>query len=140
MFLLSFLLLGCNCENYSAASKKAGFDFNLKVENPQIKAKKGEIEILFVYEGKSIVITKTDKCKTKEDKDGVCTIKNKINQKYFLLDCVPFNLYHDGENIVIANFSASSGYYSIFCEEGFNKEELLHFYRLIEEVEAPKSE
>ncbi len=138
IFLLGFILAGCSCKDYCSAAKKAGFDFSLKVKNPQIKAKKGEIEVGFIYKGKSITITKTDKCKTKEDKDGVCIIKNKANEKYFLLNCVPFNIYKKEGNIVIANFTASSGYYSITCQEGFSKTELLYFYHLIEEVETIK--
>ncbi len=138
--LLGFLLCSCNVKDYNLASKKAGFDFSLLVENPKIKAKKGRIEVKFNFNNKNITITKTDKCETKEDIDGVCIINNKVNKKYYLLDCIPFNLVYNDKNIIIANFSASGGYYSIFSKEGFNKQELLQFYRLIEEIEAPKDE
>lgn len=124
-------------DNLKQAAKVAGFKFPLILSNYQVRAMKDMIEITFpLDEFRDVTVRKSEKG---GDISGVYN-KYPINKEIMIKDCVPMQIRGNKDKIYVMNMSASSGYYSAYCEKGLSLREVEGIYEIIAEVEAPKIE
>ena len=77
------------------------------------------------------------------DENGIIDISGDynhypVNKTITLENGVKFAVRGDEDNYKVANFATESGYYSIICTEGMKLQDIEHFYKLLEEAEAPR--
>ena len=79
------------------------------------------------------------------DENGIIDISGDYNQypvnkTLTLKNGVKFSVRGEEKHYKVVNFVAETGYYGIMCNEGLNLQDIEHFYKLLEEAEAPKYE
>ena len=124
--------------NFSQAAQIAGFTFPLKLSNFDIRAMKHMIEINFLLdEARTVCVRKTDteELSNNGDISGVYT-EYPINEEIMLKNAVPLQVRGSEDKIYVMNMSASSGYYSAYCEYGMSFEEVEEIYDTIAEAET----
>ena len=128
----------------SCGALKAGFNFPLNVENYTVRAMKGMLELRFpLDEKRNVIVRKSIAAEGEADENGIIDISGDynhypVNKTVTLENGVKFAVRGDEDNYKVVNFAAESGYYSIMCGEGLNLQDIEHFYKLLEEAEAPK--
>ena len=125
-----------NCQyDISCAAKKAGFNFPLRVKDYSVRAMKDMIEITYPFDKKrTVTVRKT----TAYGGDTSGVYKNyPVNKTITLKDSIMFNVRGDKKKYYVVNFSAETGYYSIYCEKGLSIGDINSLYELIAEAEAP---
>ena len=134
-----------DCEDdISCGAAKAGFNFPLKVENYTVRAMKGMLELRFTLDdGRKVIVRKAETFDGEADENGIIDISGDynhypVNKTITLENGVKFAVRGDEDNYKVVNFAAESGYYSIMCGEGMNLQDIEHFYKLLEEAEAPR--
>jgi len=134
-----------DCEDdISCGAEKAGFNFPLKVENYTVRAMKGMLELRFpLDDGRKVIVRKATTADGEADENGIIDISGDYNQytvnKTVTLDNgIKFIVRGEEDKYKVVNFAAETGYYSIMCDEGLNKADIEHFYKLLEEAEAPR--
>ena len=133
----------CNDDMY-CASKKAGFNFPLRVKNYSVRAMEDMIEIAFPLEKKRIVTArKAQKFDGKADDNGIIDISGvyenyPVNKTIELKNGVKFSVRGEKNKFYVANFAAESGYYGFYCKKGMKIKDLEYLYKVLEEAEAPR--
>ena len=128
----------------ACGAQKAGFDFPLQVENCTVRAMEGMLELRFpLKDGRKVIVRKAQTFEGEADENGIIDISGDYNQypvnkTVTLENGVKFSVRGDEDNYKVVNFAAESGYYSIICGEGLNLQAIEHFYKLLEEAEAPR--
>lgn len=128
----------------SCGALKAGFNFPLNVENYTVRAMEGMFEFRFPLDEKRyVIVRKSTTAEGEADENGIIDISGDynhypVNKTITLENGVKFAVRGDEDNYKVANFAAESGYYSIICTEGMNLQDIEHFYKLLEEAEAPR--
>ena len=128
----------------SCGAAKAGFNFPLKVENYTVRAMKGMLELRFpLDEKRNVIVRKSTISEGEADENGIIDISGDYNQypvnkTVTLENGVKFGVRGEENNYKVVNFAAESGYYSIMCGEGLHLQDIEHFYKLLEEAEAPR--
>ena len=131
-------------DDISCGALKAGFNFPLNVENYTVRAMEGMLEFRFpLDEKRNVIVRKSTTAEGEADENGIIDISGDYNQypvnkTVTLENGVKFSVRGDEDNYKVANFAAESGYYSIMCGEGLNMQDIEHFYKLLEEAEAPR--
>ncbi len=125
-------------DDISCAAKKAGFNFPLRVNDYSVRAMDDMIQINFKLDKKrTVTIRKSVKFYNSGDNSGV--YKNyPILKDIALKNGVELSVRGNFRKFYVANFSAESGYYSIYCEKGMRIKDLESMYALIAEAEAPR--
>lgn len=125
-------------DDISCAAKKSGFNFPLRVKQYSVRAMDDMIEIRFnLDKRRSVVIRKSVSFYNSGDNSGV--YKNyPVLKDVTLKNGIEFCVRGDKRKFYVANFSAESGYYSIYCEKGMKIKDLEYLYALLEEAEASR--
>lgn len=127
-----------DCErDYNYAKQTAGFEFPLKLDNYKIRAMKDMIEVIYKIDNDRTVVIRKSTISNDGDISGVYNTYP-INKETKLSNGVVFNTRGDENKIYVANMSASSGHYSIYCEKGLTLEELEKLYKVLAEAETEK--
>lgn len=128
-----------DCEDdISCGAKKAGFNLPIRVKDYYVRAMDGLLEINFPLDKKrNVSLRKTLIYTGNENLSGVY-YDFPINKTVTLKNGVVFNLKGKKKTYYIANFSAETGYYSIYSKEGLKLKDINYFYELLEEAEAPR--
>lgn len=124
-------------DNLEKAKKVAGFEFPLLLSNYQVRAMKDMIEIIFpLDEYRSVIVRKSENV----NGDDISGVYNNypVNKEISLKNGVLMNIRGDNNKIYVMNMSASSGYYSAFCDKGMSLKEIEGIYKVISEAESPK--
>lgn len=130
----------------SCGAKKAGFDFPIKVKNPDVRAMDGLMEITFPLDKKrKVIVRKSLMYGEFISEDGLQDISGDyntypVNKTIKIKDGVLFNVRGDKNKFKVASFAAESGYYSFSCEKGMKTGDLKYLYKLVEKAEAPLPE
>lgn len=128
----------------TCGAEKAGFNFPLNVENYTVRAMKGMLELRFPVSGnRNVILRKSVTAQGEADENGIIDISGDynhypVNKTITLDNGVKFAVRGEENNYKVVNFAAETGYYSIICDEGLNLQDIEHFYKLLEEAEAPK--
>ena len=125
-------------DDISCAAKKASFNFPLRVSNYSARAMEDMIEMKFQLDKKrTVTIRKSVKFYNSGDNSGV--YKNyPVLKDISLKNGIELSVRGNIRKFYVANFSAESGYYSIYCEKGMKLKDLEYLYSLIAEAEAPR--
>lgn len=133
-------------EDIACGAQKAGFNFPLRVENYMVRAMAGMMEFRFpLDEKRNVIVRKSVTPDGEPDENGIIDISGDYNQyplnkTITLENGVKFGVRGEEGNYKVVNFAAETGYYSIMCNQGLNLKDIEHFYKLLEEAEAPKGE
>jgi len=106
---------------------------------------KDMIEITFPLDKKrTVTVRKSEQYDGTADKNGIKDISGvynnyPVNKSIRLKNGVIFNVRGDKKKYYVVNFAAETGYYSIYSKEGMNLKDINHFYKLLEEAEAPRN-
>ena len=119
-------------EDMECAVQKAGFEFPIKVKNPNIRAMEDLIEITFPLDKKRTVCIR--KSQTYSGDNSGVYINYPIN-KTISRDNVLFNVRGDKKNFYVVTFATKSGYYSMYSEEGMKQKDIKRLYNLIYKTE-----
>lgn len=134
-----------DCEDdFSCGAQKAGFEFQLKVKNPFIRAMDGLFEITFpldkkreVTARKALVYDGFADINGKKDLSG--DYNNYPVNKTIYLNNVPFNVRGIKNKFYVVNFATESGYYSFNCEKGLSINDIQRLYKLVNQKPDKKS-
>ncbi len=124
--------------NFNQAAEIAGFTFPLKLSNCDVRAMNGMIEVNYpLDEKRNVCVRKTDteKFANNGDISGVY-IDYPINKEIILKNSVPLKIRGTEDKIYVMNMSASSGYYSAYCEQGMSLQEIEQIYETIADAEV----
>lgn len=158
LMLMFFVLVGCSGKpvgkrietvgmpnpwtdcgtDLNQAAKIAGFTFPLVLSNYNVRAMKGMIEINYpLDENRTVCVRKTDKEEYTNNGDisGVFT-EYPENKVFMLKNVVPLKLRGDGDKVYVMNMSASSGFYSAYCQQGMTAKEIEEIYNIIAKAET----
>ena len=130
----------------SCGAAKAGFNFPLRVENYTVRAMEGMLELRFpLDEKRNVIVRKSVTPEGTPDENGIIDISGDhnqypVNKTITLENGVKFSVKGEEKNYKVVNFAAESGQYSIMCDKGLNLADIEHFYKLLEEAEAPEHE
>lgn len=133
-------------ENMSCGVQKAGFEFPLQVKNYTVRAMEDMMEIRFpLDEKRNVIVRKSTIPDGEPDENGIIDISGDynrypVNKTITMENGVKFSVRGEEEIYKVVNFAAETGYYSIVCDKGLNLADIEHFYKLLEEAEAPKYE
>lgn len=133
-------------KDMSCGAVKVGFDFPLKVENYTVRAMDDMFELRFpLDEKRNVIVRKSLTPEGTPDENGIIDISGDynrypINKTVTLENGVKFSVRGEEDNYKVINFAAETGYYSIMCDQGLKLTDIEHFYKLLEEAEAPKYE
>ncbi len=119
------------------ASKKAGFDFPLQLENVKYRAAKGIIEAQYKIDNNRTIILRKAETPTKiQGRDDISGIYENypINEEYTLKNGVKMFIRGEKNKVFVANMSAEDGYFSAYSENGMTKEELEKIYNIFLEA------
>ncbi|HCB10939.1 MAG TPA: hypothetical protein DEO94_02075 [Cyanobacteria bacterium UBA11991] len=121
-------------KDFECAQKASSVTF--PVANISVRAMDGMVEVFYPIDAKrTLILRKTNK--EIENMSGVYT-KYPVNKKIKLDNDVAFKIRGTKDLIYVADFSAESGYYSFYCENGFTKNELERFYNILAEFESSR--
>ena len=104
----------------------------------------GMFEFRFPLDEKRyVIVRKSTTAEGEADENGIIDISGDynhypVNKTITLENGVKFAVRGDEDNYKVANFAATSGYYSKICTESMNLQDIEHFYKLLEEAEAPR--
>ena len=133
-------------EDISCGAAKAGFDFPLKVENYTVRAMDDMLELRFpLDEKRKVIVRKSVTPEGEADENGIIDISGyynqyPVNKTVTLENGVKFSVRGEKDSYRVVNFAAETGHYSIMCNQGLQLADIKHFYKLLEEAEAPKYE
>lgn len=136
--------INCN-DDMSCASAKAGFNFPLRVKNYSVRAMEDMIEITFPLDKKrNVTVRKSQVYYGNTDENGIgdtsgVYINYPVNKTISLKNGVMFNVRGEKNTFYVANFAAENGYYSIYCKQGLNLNDINKLYEIIAEAEAPRN-
>lgn len=153
LLLIFFVLVGCfrkmveekpklvgmanpwtDCaDDLSKASKIAGFTFPLSLSKYTVRAMKGMIEINYVLDDvRTICVRKTDfkQYANNGDVSGVY-IEYPVNKEITLNNSIPIKIRGTQDKIYVINMAISNVYYSAYCKEGMNLQEVKRLCNII---------
>ena len=136
--------IDCN-DDISCAAVKAGFNFPLRVKNYSVRAMNDMIEIKFPFDKKrNVTVRKSLIYSGNTDGNGIgdtsgVYINYPVNKTISLNNGVMFNVRGKKNTFYVSNFAAENGYYSIYCENGLNVNDINKLYEIIAEAEAPRN-
>lgn len=125
----------CGDDMYCGA-KKAGFNMPLRVNDYNVRAMEGLLEITFPIDKKRNVTVRKTVTYNLGDISGVYE-SYPINKTITLKNGIIFNVRGDKKRYYVANFAAENAYYSIYCKEGLKLNDINNLYAIIAEAEAP---
>ena len=131
-------------DDISCASKKAGFNFPLRVEKYTVRAMEDMIEIIFPLDRKRMItVRKAQLYDGKADENGIKDISGDynnypVNKTVNINNGINFNVRGKKNKFYVVNFAAETGYYSISCNKGLTVKDIKYFYKLLAEAEAPR--
>lgn len=135
--------IDCN-DDISCGAKKAGFNFPIRVENYTVRAMKDMIEIKFPLDKKrTVIVRKAQNANGKPDENGIIDISGvytsyPVNKTIYIQKGIAFSVRGKRNKFYVVTFAAESGYYSFYCEKGLKTKDIKHFYKMLEEAEAPR--
>ena len=127
----------CN-EDLVKASKIAGFTFSLSLSKYTVRAMKSMIEIKYhLDEFRTVCVRKTDfkQYANKDDISGVY-IEYPVNKEIILNNSIPIKIRGTQDKIYVMNIAISNVYYSAYCKEGMNLQEVERIYNIIVQTET----
>ena len=130
--------------DFDQAAEIAGFTFPLNLQQCDVRAMKDMIEVNYpLDEARTVCVRKTDSSRFVNDNGGEYEgdisgvyIDYPVNEKIMLHDSVPIYVRGTGDRIYVMNMVASNGYYSAYCKEGMDLEDVEDIYNIIAEAET----
>ena len=128
-----------DCEDdISCGSKKAGFNFPLRLNSYSVRAMEGMLEITFQLDKKrNVTLRKAVEYDVNSDISGVYEYYP-VNKTITLKNGVIVNVRGKKDVYYVVNFAASTGYYSAYSAQGMKISDIEYLYALIAEAEAPR--
>jgi len=125
-------------DDISCASQKAGFNLPLRLNRYSARAMDGMLEITFSLDKKrSVTMRKAVEYNVNSDISGVYE-NYPVNKTVTLKNGVIVNVRGKKNLFYVANFAASTGYYSAYSVQGMKINDIEYLYALIAEAEAPR--
>ena len=125
-------------DDLSKASKIAGFTFPLSLSKYTVRAMKGMIEINYVLDDfRTVCVRKTDfkQYANNGDVSGVY-IEYPVNKEIALNNSIPIKIRGTQDKIYVINMAISNVYYSAYCKEGMNLQEVERICNAIVQTET----
>lgn len=131
-------------DDISCASKIAGFNLPLRLNQYNVRAMKNMIEVEFpLSKSRNVILRKSDDFDGTMLPNGIIDISGVYDiypiNKTIDIGGVPFFARGNKNKYYVVNFAAETGYYSFYCKKGMKKKDIKYLYKLLEEAEAPRN-